>query len=94
MATEAEEGLYNLYFHTCPNYRTGVEVSLDFTIEITEENMGSYLSAGEIPLPALYSMMAVLFLLSGMFWVFLLRQSRHPVFKIHYMMAVLVSEEK
>ncbi|RZC33666.1 GPR107 [Asbolus verrucosus] len=90
VATVAEEGLYNLYFHSCPNYQPGNEVTLDFTIQIIEQNMSSFLSAGEMPLPALYSMMAILFLLSGMFWVFLLRQSRHPVFKIHYMMAVLV----
>ncbi|KAJ3662725.1 hypothetical protein Zmor_007057 [Zophobas morio] len=90
VATVAEEGLYNLYFHSCPNYHPGTEVSVDFTIEIVEHNMSSFLSAGDMPLPALYSMMAILFLLSGMFWVFLLRQSRHPVFKIHYMMAVLV----
>lgn len=86
----AEEGLYNLYFHNCPNYEPGTEVSLDFTIEITEQNNSSYLSAGEMPLPALYCMMAVLFFLSGLFWVFILRQSKHPVFKIHYLMAVLV----
>jgi hypothetical protein len=90
VATVAEEGLYNLYFHSCPNYQPGTEVTVDFTIEIVEHNMSSFLSAGEMPLPALYFMMAILFLLSGMFWVFLLRQSRHPVFKIHYMMAVLV----
>lgn len=59
-------------------------------MQITEENVGNFLSAGEMPLPALYCTMAVLFLLSGAFWVFLLRQSRHPVFKIHYLMAALV----
>ncbi|KAH1010109.1 hypothetical protein HUJ05_004463 [Dendroctonus ponderosae] len=63
---------------------------LDFDIEITEQNVNGYLSAGEMPLPALFCMMSILFFLSGMFWVFLLKQSKHPVFKIHYMMAVLV----
>lgn len=86
-----------------------------------------------MPLPALYFMMALLFFLSGCFWVFILKTSkcvnnyntcfflsiklhalylrfhsnpkkksletlitkvltpfRHPVFKIHYLMAVLV----
>ncbi|XP_045462836.1 protein GPR107 [Harmonia axyridis] len=85
-----EEGLYNLYFHNCQNYDQGEEVSVDFTIQIVESNLSNFLSAGEMPLPALYCMMSILFMLSGMFWVFLLHQSKHPVFKIHYMMAVLV----
>lgn len=90
IASIGEEGLYNLYFHNCPNYNYGPEVMVDFTIEIVETNLSNYLSAGEMPLPALYCMMSVLFLLSGFFWVFLLRQSKHPVFKIHYMMSALV----
>ncbi|XP_060520613.1 protein GPR107 [Cylas formicarius] len=89
--TLREQGLYNLYFHSCPNYNPSTETVVDFEVKITELNTGdNYLSAGEMPLPALYCMMAMLFFLSGMFWVFLLRQSRHPVFKIHYMMSVLV----
>ncbi|XP_018572294.1 protein GPR107 [Anoplophora glabripennis] len=92
MAVESiqEEGLYNLFFHSCPNYNPDTETFVDFTVEIVEHNPSSYLSAGDMPLPALYCMMSILFLLSGMFWVFLLRQSKHPVFKIHYMMTVLV----
>ncbi|XP_054275527.1 protein GPR107 [Macrosteles quadrilineatus] len=89
VATEAEEGLYNLYFHSCPNYGSS-PVSLDFTMEIEENNKGNYLSAGEMPLPALYTMMSILFFLSGCFWVFILVKSKHPVYKIHYLMAVLV----
>ncbi|CAB0045102.1 unnamed protein product [Trichogramma brassicae] len=50
-----------------------------------------HLHAGEMPLPELYFMMALLFFLSGCFWVFfILRKSKNPVFKIHYLMAVLV----
>lgn len=85
-----EEGLYNLFFHSCPNYNLESETTVDFDIKIIEQNPSSYLSAGDMPLPALYCMMSVLFFLSGLFWVFLLKQSRHPVFKIHYLMAVLV----
>ncbi|XP_066991840.1 protein GPR107 [Anabrus simplex] len=88
--SEGEEGLYNLYFHSCPNYKSEKPVFLDFTIEIEEKNGENYLSAGEMPLPALYFMMALLFFLSGCFWVFILRKSKHPVYKIHYLMAVLV----
>ncbi|KAK3918604.1 Protein GPR107 [Frankliniella fusca] len=90
VATEAEEGLYNLYFHSCPNYHEETEAFISFTMEIEEKNRGNYLSAGEMPLPALYFMMAILFFLSGCFWVFILRHSKHPVYKILYLMAVLV----
>uniref|UniRef100_A0A1B6L602 GOST seven transmembrane domain-containing protein n=1 Tax=Graphocephala atropunctata TaxID=36148 RepID=A0A1B6L602_9HEMI len=89
VATEAEEGLYNLYFHSCPNYGRS-PVDLYFTMEIEENNKGNYLSAGEMPLPPLYTMMSILFFLSGCFWVFILVKSNHPVYKIHYLMAVLV----
>lgn len=84
-----EEGLYTLIFHNCPGYHNQ-ETHVDFNIKIVEQNPSSFLSAGDMPLPALYCMMSILFLLSGMFWVFLLKQSKHPVFNIHYMMAVLV----
>lgn len=87
---EKEEGLYNLYFHSCPNYAGDRSVGVDFNIKIEERNNGNYLSAGEMPLPALYFMMSLLFFLSGCFWVFILVKSNHTVFKIHYLMAVLV----
>ncbi|XP_076622721.1 protein GPR107 isoform X2 [Colletes latitarsis] len=90
VGSEEEEGLYNLYFHNCPNYKYNSQVALDFTIQISEINSGNFLSAGEMPLPALYFMMALLFFLSGCFWVFILKKSKHPVFKSHYLMAVLV----
>lgn len=31
VASEEEEGLYNLYFHNCPNYNYA-QVALDFTV--------------------------------------------------------------
>lgn len=89
VASEKSEGLYNLYFHSCPNYGTR-SVMVDFTIEIEEKNKSNYLSAGEMPLPALYFMMSILFFLSGCFWIFILVKSKHTVFKIHYLMAALV----
>ncbi|KAK0180608.1 hypothetical protein PV327_002973 [Microctonus hyperodae] len=85
-----EEGLYNLFFHSCPNYNYETRRFVNFTIHISEENNGNYLSAGEMPLPDLYFMMALLFFLSGSFWVIILKKSKNPVFKIHYLMAVLV----
>ncbi|XP_016986261.1 protein GPR107 [Drosophila rhopaloa] len=88
VATPDDEGLYNLYFHACPNYHSSKIMS--FNVDIEENNNGNYLSAGEMPLPALYFMMSLLFFLSGLFWVFILRKSKHTVYKIHYLMAVLV----
>ncbi|XP_039498642.1 protein GPR107 isoform X2 [Drosophila santomea] len=88
VATPSDEGLYNLYFHACPNYHTSKIMS--FNVDIEENNNGNYLSAGEMPLPALYFMMSLLFFLSGLFWVFILKKSKHTVYKIHYLMAVLV----
>ncbi|XP_049300136.1 protein GPR107 [Anopheles funestus] len=90
VATKQEEGLYNLYFHSCPNYSPNSLYELNFNVDIEEKNSGNYLSAGEMPLPALYFMMSILFFLSGLFWVFILRKSKHPLFKIHYLMGVLV----
>lgn len=86
-----EEGLYNLNFHNCHNYDNGKRASINMKLKVTERNPDdNYLSAGEMPLPALYFMMALLFLLSACFWFFLLKKSKDPVFKIHYLMGVLV----
>ncbi|XP_043245108.1 protein GPR107-like [Amphibalanus amphitrite] len=83
------EGLYNLFFHNCQNYGSQ-KVEASMTVEMIERNMDSYLSAGEMPLPALYFMMAVLFFISSCFWIFILRKSnRADVYKTHYVMAVL-----
>lgn len=90
VSNKVDEGLYNLYFHSCPNYDMNSLYSLQFDVDIEEKNGQNYLSAGEMPLPALYFMMSLLFFLSGLFWVFILKKSKHPVFKIHYLMAVLV----
>uniref|UniRef100_A0A2P2HZ52 Protein GPR107-like n=1 Tax=Hirondellea gigas TaxID=1518452 RepID=A0A2P2HZ52_9CRUS len=92
VANEKEEGLYNLNFHNCRNYDFDLpRSSIDMTLMVTEVNPDyNYLSAGEMPLPALYFMMALLFMLSAVFWFFILRKSKQPVFKIHYLMGVLV----
>ncbi|XP_045605389.2 protein GPR107 [Procambarus clarkii] len=92
VAQEKEEGLYNLNFHNCMNFGSGEGFStIDMNLQITEKNPDdNYLSAGEMPLPALYFMMALLFFLSACFWFFLLKMSKDPVFKIHYLMGFLV----
>ncbi|KAK3860033.1 hypothetical protein Pcinc_033883 [Petrolisthes cinctipes] len=92
VAKEKEEGLYNLNFHNCMNYGPlDVLSTIDMSLQIEEMNPDdNYLSAGEMPLPALYFMMSLLFFLSACFWFFLLKKSKDPVFKIHYLMGVLV----
>lgn len=90
--TDDDEGLYNLYFHACPNYDPDPRNTyfLSFNVDIEENNNGNYLSATEMPLPILYFLMSVIYFLSGLLWIYVLRQSKHPVFKIHYLMGVLV----
>ncbi|XP_011556070.3 protein GPR107 [Plutella xylostella] len=91
VASDKEEGLYNLYFHNCPNTSEPTPPPINMMIEIFESNEdGNFLSAGEMPLPALYSMMSLIFFLSAGFWTFILRTSRHPVYRIHIIMCVLV----
>ncbi|XP_026316354.1 protein GPR107 isoform X2 [Hyposmocoma kahamanoa] len=90
VASSNEEGLYNLYFHNCPRATGKPAPLINTIIEIYESNDGNFLSAGEMPLPALYSMMSLIFFLSAGFWTFLLRTSRHTVYRIHIIMCVLV----
>ena len=62
-----------------------------FGINIEEKNSDSYLSAGEMPLPALYQMLTILFFLSSCFWVFILKKNgTEQVFQIHWIRAALV----
>ena len=88
------EGLYSMFFHNCFNYvhhSNAERKAVDFTILIEEKNSDSYLSAGEMPLPALYQMLSILFFLSGCFWVFILKKNgSEQVFRIHWIMAALV----
>ncbi|KAI4470884.1 lung seven transmembrane receptor [Holotrichia oblita] len=43
VASDSEEGLYNLYFHSCPNYVTNNEVEYDFTVSISTYLQSLYL---------------------------------------------------
>ncbi|KAK8767873.1 hypothetical protein V5799_005346 [Amblyomma americanum] len=75
---EAHEGLYSLYFHNCLVNPLGfLNNSANLSVSISERNEGSFLSAGEIPLPQVYFLMAVVFFAAGCYWIYLLRQRRH-----------------
>ncbi|XP_072908875.1 protein GPR107 isoform X2 [Hemitrygon akajei] len=89
--TDEEQGLYSLYFHNCYSNKTASLRSFKFDMDITivEYNPGSYLSAGEIPLPKLYISMAFFFFLAGVIWVYILRKRSNDVFKIHWLMGAL-----
>lgn len=88
--TDDDEGLYNLYFHACPNYDSDSTYELNFNVDIEENNNGNYLSATEMQLPTLYFIISVIYLLSGLLWVYMLKRSKHPVCKIHIIMGILV----
>ena len=59
-------------------------------MEIREINEDNFLSAGEMPLPELYFMMALLFFLSGCFWVFILKKSKY-VKLLFYVIKILLT---
>ncbi|XP_072104165.1 protein GPR108-like [Mobula birostris] len=88
--SQTEEGLYTLSFHNCHDMVSGNQMaSFDMTVEITARNPQNYLSAGEMPLPLLYLVMAGFFFTAALFWVYLLLKHRYNVFKIHWLMAAL-----
>nr|KAG5705751.1 hypothetical protein BaRGS_027410 [Batillaria attramentaria] len=93
IARPEEEGLYNLYFHNCLHYQTASPSSssvVSLMLEIVEDNNGNYLTAGEMPVPALYFTFSILFFITGVAWLSVLRRSKEDVYKIHYLMLVVI----
>lgn len=87
---DQEEGLYNLYFHNCFQYEKGVHATFEMQIDIEETNDGNYLSAGEIPIPALFFTLSVLFFIAGIVWMVILRRVKEDVYTMHYLMFAVV----
>ena len=85
-----QAGLYNLYFHNCYNYHISNALKVNLKLRMIEHNENTFLSAGEIPLPVVYSMMSVAFFLAGCVWVLYVRQHWVWAFKIHLLMASVV----
>ncbi|RUS74547.1 hypothetical protein EGW08_017695 [Elysia chlorotica] len=83
--TAKEEGLYNLFFHNC--FKQSL---VNLSLNIVQDNNGNYLSADEMPIPALYFMFSVVFFILTAIWFSVLRKAEEGVFKIHYMMLVVV----
>lgn len=90
VATDREQGLYNIFFHSCPQHKGAQLPSMNAKFEIYESNTNNFLSAGEMPLPALYTIMSFVFFVSAALWTFILKTSRHPVYRIHILMCILV----
>ncbi|CAH8449680.1 unnamed protein product [Heterobilharzia americana] len=88
----SEEGLYSLYFHNCAelNVESGKRHSVNLTLKMVEKNVDSYLSAGQHPLPMLYAISSLAYLCLSIFWLTYLRLSKNSVFRIHYLMLVVV----
>ncbi|XP_041369140.1 protein GPR107-like isoform X3 [Gigantopelta aegis] len=85
-----EEGLYNLIFHNCWNYIKNREIVVNLTLEITEDNNGNFLSAGEIPEPAMFFAFSIAFFIASMVWIIVLKKSGSDVYKIHYLMFAVI----
>ncbi|VVC39955.1 Hypothetical protein CINCED_3A025458 [Cinara cedri] len=89
--TKSNEGLYNLYYHNCPNYATIPKSRRSFKVDISEYNDNeNYLSAGDMPLPSLYFSMSIIYFFTCVLWIYFLCRSTYPVYKIHFLMALLV----
>ncbi|GFQ87107.1 protein GPR107 [Trichonephila clavata] len=89
MKNDDAVGLYSLYFHNCAK-NDQLLLPVNLSIAIIEHNGKNYLSAGEMPLPNLYFMMSLIFLVSGFVWIGVLRRKKEETFKIHYLMGLLV----
>lgn len=88
---ETDEGLFSVFFHSCPNYQAyGRSTWSNLSMFITEKNIENYLSAGEMPLPELYFALSVIFFILGAIWVQVVKSKREEAFKIHYLMGGLV----
>uniref|UniRef100_A0A1I8ART0 Protein GPR107 n=1 Tax=Steinernema glaseri TaxID=37863 RepID=A0A1I8ART0_9BILA len=92
--TDKQRGLYNFIYHNCFNYRAhgySDKVAVDFTVDIVEKNIESYLSAGDIAKPQLYLYVSFMFLIAAFVWAYtLIKSERQFVYKTHRLMTVLV----
>ena len=66
------------------NHKSSLQVGI---VEMNGEN---YLSAGDIPLPPLFITMSLVFFSSAVYWMVYLRKNKEDVFKIHYLMLLLI----
>lgn len=66
-------------------------VSTSFTLILEFSNPGpNYLPAGDMPLPAIYSVMTAFFSIALMAWIWYLRRHKQEAARIHHLMSVLL----
>uniref|UniRef100_A0A1I7XVB1 3Beta_HSD domain-containing protein n=1 Tax=Heterorhabditis bacteriophora TaxID=37862 RepID=A0A1I7XVB1_HETBA len=70
-------------------------VAVDFTVDIIEKNVGSYLSAGDIPKPQLLLYISLMFVFAGALWCHRLCRtelfsSKSNIYRVHGLMTALV----
>ena len=83
-------GMFDLMFTHCVD-KGVTDASVSFTLDYTFVNPGpNYLSAGEIPLPALYGALTVLFAALSAAWFWHARKNAADVQRVHYLMSLLV----
>lgn len=63
---------------------------LCWQMEIVERNGDDYLSIGERFSPLVYFIFSTLFFVTGLVWAGVLRTANGDVFKLHYVMLVLI----
>lgn len=92
-----QEGLYSLLFARCHSIdgkpSSAYIRSVSFTLQASFQNPGpNFLSAGDIPLPAVYMLAFLAFAAATGFWYWLLARpaaTHGRVQHVHYMMAIL-----
>ncbi|VDM23551.1 unnamed protein product [Toxocara canis] len=92
--TEKQRGRYHFVYHNCFNYRAhgySNRVAVDFTVDITERNVNSYLSAGDIAKPKLFLYMSAMFAFAAFLWIYnLCKSDPSIVYRVHHLMTALV----
>lgn len=79
-------GLYDLLFTHCSPEGSKVSFSADI---VFQNPGGHYLSAGEMPLPAVYGVMCVAFFVAMVAWVRYSRSHKADMTKLHHLMTLL-----
>uniref|UniRef100_A0A9J2PR46 DOMON domain-containing protein n=1 Tax=Ascaris lumbricoides TaxID=6252 RepID=A0A9J2PR46_ASCLU len=92
--TDKQRGRYHFVYHNCFNYRAhgySNRVAVDFTVDITERNADSYLSAGDIAKPKLFLYMSAMFAFAAFLWIYnLCKAGPSIVYRVHHLMTALV----
>eukprot|EP00033_Pygsuia_biforma_P002413 GCRY01002676.1.p1 GENE.GCRY01002676.1~~GCRY01002676.1.p1 ORF type:complete len:462 (+),score=84.75 GCRY01002676.1:123-1508(+) len=80
-------GMYSFYLANCDSPAIGVTGKLSLALVNPH---GNYLSVGDQKLPSLYTLLGLSYLGLFVYWVVMVRRSTTEVFKIHYLMGMLI----